>query len=175
LVLDDELNATVPNFAIGTGSLAINVGQLIFGVGAKTLTGFGSVSLVANQGVVGQGAGSMNFGSLPVTLQTPIVIAGTSSDQTITTTGALSVVPVPGGTALTSSALGGAITLQGGSVTVSVPIQALAGNISLESSAGDVTVTGAGALIAHGVAQQFVDITEYAPGGASHSVPIRAS
>jgi filamentous hemagglutinin family protein len=166
LVLDNELGAPTRTFAAGAGTLSINAGELIFGVGAKTLTGFDSVSVVAARGVVGQGSGSMNFGSLPVTLQTPIVIADNSSDQTITTTGALSVVPIAGGTAMSSSALGGAITLQGGSVSVSVPIQALAGNISLQSTAGDVTVTGTGALIANGVALQFVDLTEYAPGGA---------
>src|SRR6202043_3600493 len=110
--------------------------------------------IVASQGVLGQGTGKMNFGSLPVTLQAPIVIADTASDQTLTTTGALSVLSIAG-TPLNSDALGGAITLQGGSVTVSVPVQALAGNISLQTSAGDVTVTSGGSLIAHGVAKQF--------------------
>ncbi len=166
LVLDNELNATVPAFVTGSGTLSINAGELIFGTGAKTLQGFGSVSIVASQGVVGQGSGSMDFGSLPLTLQTPIMIADGASDQTITTTGALSVIPVAGGAPLALTPLGGAIALQGGSVTVSVPIEAQAGNISLAASAGDVTVTSSGALIANGAALQFLDLTEYAPGGA---------
>jgi hypothetical protein len=120
---------------------------------------------VASQAVIGQGTGKFNFGALPVTLQTPIMIADTSSSQTLTTTGALSVVSIVGN-APTSTALGGAITLQGGSVTVAAPIQALAGNITLKSSAGDVVVTGGGALIAHGVAKQFVDIVQYASAGS---------
>ena len=177
LVLDNELGATVPSFAAGAGTLNINVGELVFGTGTKTLTGFGALSVVANQGVVGQGTGSMNFGSLPLTLQTPVVIADTGSTQIISTTAAdINLVPLAGATAMSSNALGGAITfetLQSGSITVSVPIQALAGNISLlagvnggTTGGGNVTVTGGGQLIAHGVAVPFFDVTEYAPGGA---------
>jgi filamentous hemagglutinin family protein len=168
LVLDNELSAAVPNsLAAGGGSLSIDAGELVLGAGAKSLTGFGSVSIVAEQGIVGQGTGSMNFGALPVVLQTPIVIADTASDQSLTTSGALSVLPIAG-MPLTPNpdALGGAITLQGGSVTVSAPIQALAGNITLHATATDVTVTGSGALIAHGVKKTFFDIVEYASAGS---------
>jgi hypothetical protein len=113
LVLDNELGATVPSFAAGAGTLNINVGELVFGTGTKTLTGFGALSVVANQGVVGQGTGSMNFGSLPLTLQTPIVIADTGSTQTISTTTAdINLVPLAGATAMSSNALGGAITFE---------------------------------------------------------------
>lgn len=164
LVFDNEPNAAVPAFAAGAGSLSIDVGQLVFGNGARTLTGFGSVSLSASHGVIGQGTGSFDFGSLAVTLQTPIVIADTGSDQTLTTSGAMTVV-ASSGPALASNALGGAITLQGGSVTVSAPIQALAGNITIESSAGDVIVTSGGSLIAHGVAKQFFDTVAFASAG----------
>jgi filamentous hemagglutinin family protein len=177
VVLDNELGATVPSFAAGTGTLTINAGELVFGTGAKTLTGFGTLNVVANQGVVGQGSGSMNFGSVPLTLETPIVIADTGSSQTISTTNAdINLVPLAGATAMASSALGGAITFetqQSGAITVAIPIQALAGNISLETgtntgatTGGNVTVTGSGQLIAHGVAVPFFDETEYASGGA---------
>jgi len=178
LVLDNELNAAVPGvLTTGSGSLSINVGELVFGGGAKSLNEFASVSLVAQQGVLGQGTGSMNFGAVPVMLQTPIVIADTGSSQLISTTTAdIDLEPLAGATAMTSDALGGAITfetLQSGSITVAVPIQAPAGNISLltgvnggTSGGGNVTVTGSGQLIAHGVAMPFYDVTEYAPGGA---------
>jgi filamentous hemagglutinin family protein len=164
LALDNELNAAVPAFALGTGALSIDVGQLLFGNGAKTLTGFGSVSLSASHAMIGQGTGNFDFGSLEVTLQTPVLIAGTGSDQTLTTTGAMAVV-ASGGPALTSDEVGGAITLQGGSVTVAAPIQAVAGNITLTSSAGDVTITSGGSLIAHGVAKQFFDTVAFASAG----------
>ncbi len=167
VVLDDTLSTAAGSTpAAGTGSLSIMAGQLVFGDGVKSLSGFGAANFVAQQEMVGQGTGSMNFRSLTVTLQTPTLIADTSSDQVLTTTGALSVIPVAGVSPTTSDALGGAITLQGGSVTVSVPVQAQAGNISLQASTGDITVTGTGALIAHGVGKTFGATTEYASGGA---------
>jgi filamentous hemagglutinin family protein len=164
LVLDNTLNAAAVPGA-GTGSLSIDVGQLIFGAGDKSVAGFGSVNLVANQAVIGQDTGSMDFGALPITLQTPTVIADTGSTQTIKTSGALSVIST-GGDVMNSDALGGAITLQGGSVTVSAPVQAQAGNITLKSTAGDVAITNGGELIAHGVAKQFADTVAYAGGGS---------
>jgi filamentous hemagglutinin family protein len=164
LVLDNTLNAAAVPTA-GTGSLSINVDNLIFGAGGKSVAGFGSVNLVANQAVIGQDTGSMDFGALPVTLQTPTVIADTGSNQVIKTSGAMSVIST-GGDVTNSDALGGAITLQGGSVTVSAPVQAQAGNITLNATAGDVTVTNAGELIAHGVAKQFGDTVQYASGGS---------
>ncbi|MDB5609254.1 MAG: filamentous hemagglutinin [Bradyrhizobium sp.] len=163
LVLNNTLGAPA-TASSGVGSLSIDVGQLIFSDGAKALAGFGSVSLIAHQAVIGQGSGSMDFGALPLTLQTPTLIADTSSSQALTTTAALSVVST-GGAVTASGALGGGITLQGGSVTVAVPIQAQAGNITLAASSGDVTITGSGALIAHGVAKLFVDTVQYASGG----------
>ncbi|HEY0228963.1 MAG TPA: hypothetical protein VGC05_21760, partial [Mycobacterium sp.] len=165
LVLDNTMGASALA-APGTGSLGIDVGQLIFSTGAEALSGFGSVSLAAHQAVIGQGTGSMDFGGLTVTLQTPTLIAGTASEQTLTTTGALSVVPIDDSAPIASDALGGAITLQGGSVNVAVPVQAQGGNISLQASAGDVIVAATGALISHGLAKQFNDTTAFASGGA---------
>ena len=149
LVLDNETN-TQGSVSSGTGSLSIDVGELVFGSGSKSLSGFGNASFVANKGVVGQGTGSMNFGSVSVTLQTPVVIADTASDQMLTTACLVGNAGF-GGTAMTSDALGGAITLQGASVTVSVPVEAVAGNIALLSSAGDITVTGTGSLTSDGL------------------------
>ena len=131
----------------------------------QALTGFGSVSLAAAQAVIGQGTGSIDFGALGVTIQTPIVIADTSSSQTLTTKGAMLVLP-RSEWRWHRMRLGGADRrLRGGSVTVAAPIQALAGNITLQASAGDVTIGNGGALIAHGVGKQFFDAVEYASGG----------
>lgn len=160
VVLDDEKGSGTGTTASGKGSLAVNAGEIVFGQGNKTLSGFGSINLNATKGIVGSGQGIMDFGNLDVTLKTPIVIADASSTQTIKTAGALSVTSF-GGTAMTSDALGGAITLQGGSVSVAVPVQALAGNITLYATNGDVTLAGTGSLTAKGVTKAFVDKTEY--------------
>ena len=165
LILDNTLNAPTATSG-GTGSLSLDAGELIFADGAKSVSGFGAVNLVAQQAATGQGSGTMDFGALPVTLQTPTLIADTASTQTLTTTGALSVVALGGGTWMPSSALGGAIALQGASVSVGVPIQVQAGNITLQASDGDVIITSGGELLANGVAKAFGTTIEYAPGGA---------
>ncbi len=50
LVFDHELGTTITTSSTGTGALNIDVGQLVFGSGNKALTGFGSVSLIAQSG-----------------------------------------------------------------------------------------------------------------------------
>ncbi len=180
LVLDNTMNAPTPTTPASgsSGALAINVDQLVFGSGNVAVAGFGGtnpitlapngVTIVAQQAVIGQGAGatnSINFGALPVIIETPTVIAGTGSTQTVTTTGALSISPIANVTAAAAQSLGGAITLQGGSVSIAVPVQAPGGNITVQSSAGDILVVSGGQLIAHGVPQTFGSIVEYAPGG----------
>ncbi|MEW6439014.1 MAG: filamentous hemagglutinin family protein [Pseudomonadota bacterium] len=164
LILDNTLNAPTATSG-GTGSLSIDAGELIFADGAKSLSDFGAVNLVAREAAIAQGSGSMDFGALPIALQTSTLIADTLSDQVLKTTGALSIVPVSGGNAMTSDAIGGAITLEGASVTVSVPVEAVAGNISLLTSAGDIVVTGTGSLNAEGIAKAFGSATEYASAG----------
>ncbi|MCK9919337.1 filamentous hemagglutinin family protein [Microbacteriaceae bacterium K1510] len=163
LVLNNTMNAPAVA-ASGTGSLSIDVGQLVFADGNKALSGFGSVGLAAHQAVIGRGSGSMDFGALPIGLQTPTIIAASGSSQTLVTSGALAALAIDGTAPIGSTAQGGAIALKGASVSVAIPIQAQAGNIRLEATAGDVTVTGA--LIAHGIAKTFVDRVEYASGGA---------
>ena len=148
-----------------TGSLAITAGEVDFGAGAKTIDGFASFTTTATSGIKSQGTGSFGFGAAAVTLNTPVLIADSGSTQTFTTTGALAVNGTAG-TPLTNTAIGGAITLTGGSITVTAPILALAGNVTLEATTGDL-VLGTGASIdSAAVAKTFYDVTEYANAGA---------
>jgi filamentous hemagglutinin family protein len=164
LILDNTLDAPTATSG-GTGTLSLDAGTLIFADGAKSVNGFGAVNLMARREAIGQGSGSMDFGALPLTLQTPTLIADTLSDQILKTTGALSIVPVSGANAMTPDAIGGAITLEGASVTVSVPVQAVAGNIALMSTSGDIEVMGTGSLNAEGIAKKFGTTMEYASAG----------
>ncbi len=151
----------------GSGSLGIAADQLVFGAGNKTLAGFGSLSLVANKAMIGEGSGSMDFRALPVQLVTPTFVADAGSTQTLTTTGAFSLVAPAGDAPVRASeALGGAITFQGASINVAVPVQAISGAITLNATDGDVTLSGAGKLIARGYAKAFSDTVVYATGGA---------
>ncbi len=59
--IDNTTGASAAS-ASGSGSLAIDVDQLVISDGAKALSGFGSVSLAAHQAVIGSGTGSLDFG-----------------------------------------------------------------------------------------------------------------
>jgi filamentous hemagglutinin family protein len=150
----------------GPGTLTINAQEIDFGAGDTTLSGFGSVTMNATGGIAGQGTGKFDFGAVPVTLNAPVFLADTNSDTTIQTTGTLNLNPAAG-TALTRTALGGALSFIGGTVNDNgATIEAPAGNVSLEATTGDLTIGNGSLLNAGGVALPFFDVMEYAPAGA---------
>ncbi len=55
IAFTNDLNAPVPASVAGTGSLIVNAGEIDFGAGNKTVSGFGSVVANASGGIVGQG------------------------------------------------------------------------------------------------------------------------
>ncbi len=166
IAFTNELNAPMPNSVAGTGSLIVNAGEIDFGAGNKTVSGFGSIVANAAGGIVGQGSGTFDFGAAPVVLNAPVYLVETNASQTIETTGALTLNAGPG-TALSRFALGGTLSFIGGSIDDNgAVIEAPAGSVSLEAKTGNLTV-GSGALIsAAGLAIPFFDIVEYAPAGA---------
>lgn len=150
----------------GSGTLSVNAGEIDFGTGSKTLIGFGSVSMSASGGIVGQGTGTFDFGALPVTLYAPVFLADTRSASTVKTTGVLALNGASGA-ALTKAPVGGAWRFVGGTInddgaTISAP----AGNVSLEATSGNLTIGGGSTVSVAGVSKQFFDVTEYAPAGA---------
>ncbi|AOK19328.1 filamentous hemagglutinin [Burkholderia cepacia] len=155
-------SAAVP----GGGTLTVNAKEIDFGTGSKNVSGFGSATLNATGGIVGQGTGTFDFGSLPVTLNAPVYFADTSSASTVKTTGALTLNGASG-TALTRNAVGGAWKFVGGAVTDNgAAIAAPAGNVSLEATTGNLTIGGGSTVSSAGVSKQFFDVTQYAPAGS---------
>src|SRR6201999_3077488 len=70
------------------------------------------------------------------------------------------------GTALTSAAVGGAISFIGGTLNdKGAQISAPAGNVNLEATTGDLTIAAGSLISSAGLAKQFFDITAYAPAG----------
>ncbi len=161
----NALGAAVPTFAAGSGRFTAKADEIDFGAGDTTLQGFGGFSATANHGMAGQGTGSMDFGTLDVTLDTPVFIAESGADTSLRTTGAM-VLGSAAGTALQRDILGGALSISGGTLTVGTNLLAAAGNLDLSASAGDLNVLAGSSLSTAGINKTFFDTTTYAPGGA---------
>ncbi|WP_165189837.1 filamentous haemagglutinin family protein [Caulobacter soli] len=151
-------------FASGSGALTLEAGELDLGVGAKTLQGFGAVTATASQGVVGQGKGSFDFGSLDVTITAPVFTADSGADSAVVTTGLLTLA-AGAGQAIDRTSFGGALSFTGGELVDTALIIAPAGKVTLRATSGDL-ILGDGAVVrAAGVAKPFRDVTAYAAGG----------
>lgn len=162
----NEMGAAPGTTTAGNGTLTINAKEIDLGTGTKAASGFGSAVMNATGGIVGQGTGTFDFGALPVTLNAPVYLADTSSAATVKTTGALTLNGTSG-TALKRDAVGGAWTFIGGTVVDNgATISAPAGNVTLEATAGNLTIGGGSTVSAAGVSKQFFDVTRYAPAGS---------
>ncbi|MEN8514462.1 filamentous haemagglutinin family protein [Burkholderia sp. RS02] len=162
----NEMGAAPGTTTAGNGTLTVNAKEIDFGTGTKAASGFGSAVMNATGGIVGQGTGTFDFGALPVTLNAPIYLADTSSAATVKTTGALTLNGASG-TALKRNAVGGAWTFIGGTVNDNgATISAPAGNVTLEATTGNLTISGGSTVSSAGVSKQFFDVTRYAPAGS---------
>ena len=152
------------SFAGGAGALNIQAGELDLGDGAFTLHGFGEFAASTSQGIAAQGNGDFDFGNLNVTLRAPVVLADSGASLKLHTTGALDIEG-NAGTALTRAASGGQLTLSGATVNVATQISAQAGALTLDATAGDLTLEDGANLSTAGVAKTFNDVQSFAPGG----------
>ncbi|WP_297352521.1 filamentous haemagglutinin family protein [Paraburkholderia sp.] len=164
IAFTNELGAPAAATVAGLGSLTVNGGEIDFGGGSKSVTGFGAVTMNASGGIVGQGSGTFDFGAVPVTLNAPVIFADTGSTTTVKTLGALNLNGAEG-TALTLTPAGGALTLTGGSIDDNATILAPSGNLTLEATSGDLNVGGGALLSTAGVSKQIFDVVLYSPAG----------
>ncbi|MCE0484088.1 MAG: filamentous hemagglutinin family protein [Methylacidiphilales bacterium] len=167
------------------GGLVVNAGiiQLGGGTGVNTLNldGYAAVQLNASKGVILAATGATSVqdasgnpvnvkgiatlemaGNLSIT--TPLIVGATGSDETIKTTGSITVAS-SGSTATVTGGLGGTLDLTGSSVTVNSNIVLPSGDISIEANGPGGNVVVGGRLDTGGVAQSFNDVTEYTSGG----------
>ncbi|WP_244136084.1 MULTISPECIES: filamentous haemagglutinin family protein [unclassified Burkholderia] len=152
--------------AQGNGTLTVNAKEIDFGTGTKTLSGFGAAAMNATGGIVGQGTGTFDFGTLPVTLGAPVYFADTGSASTVKTAGTLTLNGASG-TAPTKTPVGGVWRFIGGTIADNgATIAAPAGNVSLEATSGNLTIGSGSTVSSAGVSKQFFDVTQYAPAGA---------
>ncbi|HTA64638.1 MAG TPA: hypothetical protein VK753_03960, partial [Xanthomonadaceae bacterium] len=165
LTLSNDLGAApATGTAAGTGTLSLSGTDVAFGAGTKTLSGFGSVAVDASEAVLVQGKGDFDFGGLDVSLKAPVIAADTGADNTLQTTGALTLLRGDG-TAPTSDALGGSITLEGGSIDSDALISAASGSVSLHATSGDVDLHDGAQIDVTGTEKTFFDISAYSQAG----------
>ncbi len=165
IAFTNDLNATVGTATAGSSSLNVGANEIDLGAGSKALSGFGTVSMTASGGFVGQNTGSFDMGAANVTLAAPVYLADTSSETSLTTTGTLTLNSAAG-TALALTPVGGAISFVAGRLNDNgASIQAPAGNVSLEATSGDLDINSGSLVSSAGVSKQFFDITAYAPAG----------
>ncbi len=173
LGLSNEIGGAGAAGVAGSGTLSLSGNEVDFGsafgnkANASTFSGFGSVQVSAGSGIVGLGQGSFDFGGLPLSLSAPVIVAGTGSKVSLGTTGALSLASTSGTPlAAAGSALGGSLSLSGGSIDDQAVIRANAGAVRLEATSGDLGLGSGAAISVAGLGKQFYDTTQYAPGGS---------
>ncbi|MEW6438757.1 MAG: filamentous hemagglutinin family protein [Pseudomonadota bacterium] len=165
IAFTNDLGATEGTATAGAASLNVNANEIDLGQGSKALAGFGAVAFNANGGIVGQNTGAFDMGFANVTLAAPVYLADTSSQTSLTTTGALALNGNQG-TALARNPVGGAISFTGGTLAVNgAAIEAPAGNVTLEAKTGDLSIANGSLVSSQGVAKRFFDVVEYAPAG----------
>jgi filamentous hemagglutinin family protein len=142
----------------GSGSLQLiasqtstpSSGQITLASTNNTISGFSGLTLHAAGDIVGQGTGSLTVTSsaaVPVNLISAALVGAAGSDQTLTTTGAVTIT----GTApnaklkLPAPGLGAELAIQGSSIAQNGTINLPAGILSLTATSGGVTL-GKGSL-----------------------------
>jgi filamentous hemagglutinin family protein len=171
LTLENTLNAPGINpLAAGAegAELTLTTRSLTLGQGNKQLNGFSRVSMSATDAVDVAGTGRFDLGSVPVSIKAPLIVADQGADNTLQTTGAMTLQSsgtIPAVVDATRP-LGGKVTLVGGSIDSNMQVRAHSGQINLRASQGDLNLTSGSVLDVAGTSQAFFDVNAYAPAGA---------
>jgi filamentous hemagglutinin len=171
--------AAFSNSPDGTGALALiatgstgATGEIALGSGTKLANGFSSVQLQAGADIVVQGTGSLDFvgtSPVPVTMTSQAIIAGAAANQTIQTSGALTIAgnTATAGLTLPTPGFGARLAIQGSAITDTGTIDLPAGSISLSATQGDVTLGQGAAIRATGATQSYGGVTQAAAAGGA--------
>ncbi|HEX3487412.1 MAG TPA: filamentous hemagglutinin family protein [Micropepsaceae bacterium] len=158
--------APAKNLAAAGGNLTLNAKTLVLGGGDKALGGFASATFDGTGQIVTRGEGSIAAGTADLTFDTPLFVVGSTSQENITTTGAVVFENTAGVQTPTATAeIGGNFSLTAGSISDSALIQAIAGGVILEATTGDIRLTADAKILAAGFVETFFDQTRFAGGG----------
>ena len=152
----------------GAGGFTLDAATLVLGAGQKTFSGFGAVVLSGRNAIVGEGAGGIDAGAAPLTLNTPLLTGRGGAVQAIATTGALQVVAPAQGAAAAfdpQDSLGLRLGLAGRSIAFGGRAVALGGSIDMTATGGSLVVADGAVIDVGGFAKQFFDAADYADAG----------
>lgn len=186
LSLDNSPNGTgVGAVASSNGSLTINAATINLGANQMSIDQYSNVIMNASGGIildpetkvvqadttVVDGTGAL-IASDNLTLNTPLTTAAAFSstqapgNETISaTSGALVITSTGSPSSAVSEGLGATLTLMGASVTDGGNIALPSGSLTLEATAGDLTVSSGGVLNVGGTAKTFNDLLQYTNAG----------
>ena len=178
IVLNNSSGAAA-NFATapdGSGALQLiatagsGSGQLTLGNGSKTVSGFTALDLKADGSIYASGSGSLTVASgtaVPLTLTSAALVGADGAQQSIATTGAVTLASstVTSKVPLPAAGLGAQLLIQGSDIQQNGTLSFPAGSIALQALSGSVTL-GAGSLTsATGAQKSYTGTSAAAPAG----------
>src|SRR5208283_2927754 len=156
----------------GTGALQLiaaangnsTSGQITLGPNNKTVSGFNAMTLQAEGDILVQGTGILTVASssaAPLNLTAAAIVGSAAANQSITTTGAVTVSPSMASAKLTlpTPGLGAKLAIEGSSVVQNGSLELPAGSVTLTATNGNVTL-GKGSLTAAPGAEQSFTVTD---------------
>jgi hypothetical protein len=154
--------------AAGTAQLNLAASQITFGMGAKSLSGFGTLAVSASAQIGLGGAGYLDASAANLSFIAPVLLVGTGADQAITTMGAFRLNGTAPGVALQPGGQGGAFALTAGSIALAgnADLQAIAGGVTLTATAGNISMGADARIQAGGFVSTFFDTSKAVGGGA---------
>ncbi|MBB4425814.1 filamentous hemagglutinin family protein [Bradyrhizobium sp. CIR48] len=166
VVLENTASTFSEPVGAGHGSLKLTATELTLGEGAKALRGFDTIVLTGTTRITGEGKGSLDVAGAAVTLSAPVMTGRGGSQQSVTTTGILTVAAH--GTASPArdqDSLGSRWTLTGRAVDFAGRIDALGGTVKLNATNGNVNLAAGSRIDVGGFEKKFFDVSEYADAG----------
>ncbi|XSC42995.1 hypothetical protein ACF1BQ_033480 [Bradyrhizobium sp. RDT10] len=165
LVLENTAAKLIEPVGVGHGTLSLVATELVIGNGAKALRGFDRITLAGTAHIVGEGNGTLDAGSAAVTVSAPVLTGRGGAGQSMATSGTLTIAATGAAPARDQGSMGARWALTGGSIAFGGRIGALGGAVSLTATNGDVVLADGSSIDVGGFAKQFFDVAAYADAG----------
>ncbi|HXW74487.1 MAG TPA: filamentous hemagglutinin family protein [Steroidobacteraceae bacterium] len=151
-------------------SAAKGSGEITLGPGSKSITGFSALNLQADGDIYGSGTGSltvMSSAAVPLTLESAALVGANGSQQSISTTGSVTVTRSTANpnVSLTPAGVGAQLVIQGSDIAQDGSIDFPAGSISLQALNGNVALGGGSLTSAAGIDKGYTVTDVVAAGG----------